>query len=745
MTKIIPRFVASSFFLAFAAGSLIAQLTFTDPSRLRNKDYLDHQVKDINDADLFQALRLDMPDLRAVDEALRTGHVEQAYRAWGAYWEKKKQPQYVTQNVGFLLDTDMLKSYDDARRYAGAHPQDTDSVLAQAGSMFRNVIRPWGSYEIDFGKSVDFNREIGQSGKYGFHYWWWSKPLLVASVITHDQRYLAKFDELFRQWYSQRNSITRGFPNLDVVYYELGLGVRNRMFIEYYLLPYNKRPWQTHQQLLKTVLGAGRWLYEIQQWEGYRPGNWQVHGSYMLAQLAMVFPEFRESRQWLEIALQRMKEHVRQDFFEDGGHSERSPRNYTLATYMSFRNLFYLLRAYRTGDDLASEIQQRMGNTIDWWITMLTPTGETPAINDSHRGLFPSFILEDGAKFFRKPYVLGVAKNLLGSNLQDLSAPLPAFTSRHMPASGFTVMRTDWTPAALYLNLNYGEFAGFHTHNDMLDFEIYAYGKALALDAGLGLTYDDSLYVPWYQSSRAHNMVVVNDRNIDRKETAGKNIVWSSTPTLDYFSGDHDGYKNQGVHVQRRVAFVKPSYWVVVDRMECAKSGDTLSWYLHSPTTLLPQNNGFTSSESPGIRVLPAGKPMPSRTGKGMAASTRDLTPGKTEEINWVAFDQVSTPGANTIAVLLYPFKDTPPAATFTLLSDGHYQLVSPDVTDDLYDLSGPTKNSDIETDASFVLIRSRKGAAAQFSLVQGTYLRIHGREVWRSAERMSVEQSLKR
>ena len=733
-------------FILLAALPLAAQLKFTDPSQLNNQDYLEHQIKEISDRDLLQALRLDLPALKQVDQAFRTSRFEQALRAWGSYWDLKRQPKYVTQNVGFLLDTDMLKSYDDARGYAQQHPLETDSVLAQATSLLRNIIRPWGDFEVDFGAKVDFNREIGQSGKYGFHYWWWAKPLLVASVVTQDQRYLAKFDDLFHQWYSQRNAITRGFPNLDVVYYELGLGVRNRLFIEYYLLPYKERPWQTHQQMMKTILGAGRWLYELQRWEGYRPGNWQVHGSYMLAQLALVFPEFKESQEWLAIALQRMREHLRQDFFEDGGHSERAPRNYTLATYMGFRNLYYLLTTYHAGDDLAAEIRHRMGNTIDWWIAMLAPTGEIPAINDSHRGTFPVFILQDGAEFFQKPYVYGVMKNLFNADSRSLTYSLPSFTSRHMPASGFTVMRSDWTPSALYMNLNYGKFAGFHTHNDMLDFEIYAYGKALAVDAGLGLTYDDSLYVPWYESSRAHNMVVVNGRNIERKETEGSNIVWNSGAMLDYFSGEHDGYKNLGVHVQRRVAFVKPSYWVIVDQLDCKKEGDTLSWYFHTPSVLAPHGWGYQSSSSPGILVLPFDRSMKSRTGTGMAASTRDLTPGKTEQINWIAFDQKSIQGpANEIAVLLYPFKDSPPSAILSTISDRHYRITTSAATDDLYFLTAPLKTDEIDTDASFLLIRHQLGESDGFSLVQGTYLRLRGKEVWRSSIRTSVEQKLPR
>ncbi len=123
----------------------------------------------------------------------------------------------------------------------------------------------------------------------------------------------------------------------------------------------------------------------------------------MLAQIAVVFPEFKESAEWLRIGLQRLEEHIEQDFFADGGHSERAPRNYTLLTYLSYRNLYYLLKAYKVREDLEGRIRESMGRTIDWWIAMLAPTGEVPAINDSHRGLFPIGILQDGAEFYSKP------------------------------------------------------------------------------------------------------------------------------------------------------------------------------------------------------------------------------------------------------------------------------------------------------------------------------------------------------
>ncbi len=585
-----------------------AQLALSDSSRLNNPSYLQEQIRDISDRDLWNALDLSGSGLSTVRDAARNSRFTDAAEAWGSYWTAKSQPAYLTRMDHLLLDTDMLTDPESFRKAMRQAPEERDSILARAEMIMQNTIRVWGDSVIRFGPQIDFNRQVGRSGIYGFHYWIWSRPLLMARAITGDQKYLGAFDRLFNRWYDQRNSITRTIPDFDVVYYELGLGLRNRTFIEYYLIPFAGRTPQTHERMLKTALAAARWLYELQEWEGYRPGNWQVHGSYMLVQLALVFPEFRESPEWLRIGLQRMMEHLDRDFYTDGGHSERSPRNYTLATYFTYRNLAYLLSRYDTRRDVVTKIRGSMGRTIDWWITMLAPTGEIPAINDSHRGLFPALVLRDGAALFGTPQVQGILRDLFGEKVAD-PAPLPEFTSRFLPASGFSIMRSSWEPDALYLTVNHGPFAGFHSHNDLLDFELYAHGTPLAVDAGLGMTYDDPLYVPWYKSSRAHNMVVVNDSDMQREGVEGEHIRWGSLRSLDFFSGDHRGYQRFGVLHRRQIVFVKDSYWFVLDDLSCSRSGDTLSWYFHSPGPLRPAGPGFVSVSAPGIQILPADSP----------------------------------------------------------------------------------------------------------------------------------------
>jgi hypothetical protein len=440
------------------------------------------------------------------------------------------------------------------------------------------------------------------------------------------------------------------------------------------------------------------------------------------------------------MGLQRLEEHMERDFFEDGGHSERASRNYTLLTYLSYRNLYYLLKVYEVRKDLEGIIKKSMERTIDWWIALLAPTGEVPAINDSHRGLFPIGILQDGAEFYGKREVYGVLKNLFNIAVTD-PVPLPSFTSRHMPASGFTVMRSDWTRDALYMNINYGKFAGFHSHNDLLDFEVYAYGKALAVDAGIGLTYDDPLYIPWYQSSKAHNMVVVNDENLVRKDIEGRSIVWGSTRGVDYFAGEHRGYAGLGVNHRRQIVFVKPRYWVVLDRLKCEKDGNTLSWYFHSPTELIPLGLGFRSSASPGVVVLSANTSPVARIGKGFAASTDDLTPGRSQEINWIAFDQTSSAGTvKRFPILLHPYREKAPEVEFGEVSPEHYRLRTDRFTDDLYFPVHQSDDEDVSTDAVFLLLHHAPEKPMTFSLVQATYLRHRGKEIWSSKDKASAD-----
>ena len=701
-------------------------------------EYLDEQIKHISDPDLFAAMDLSRAGLENVKRAVDRGDYAAAYEAWGTHWDAGPGFDYINAGIPYY-------TVDEAFRYFS-----TKSYTAVADRVAAHNITGWGGVNIQHGPVVDFNADYGRGGKYGFHYWEWSQPLLWAYMGTRNTKYLDAFDELFNQWYEQRDNVVGADADKHPIWYELGLGARrNRVFLEFYRLNRGRLAATTHERILKNFLGSARWLYELQK-QGYRSGNWQVMGAYALAELGLNFPEFEEAGRWVSLGVRRIEEHLSRDFYEDGCHSERCPSSYTNVAYRDPRNLAHLLEKFGGHDDRAAALRPPLERTLNHWMYLISPLGTQPAVNDGGRARFDRNVFVDGGRIFDRPDLLWVAANLLGADVDDNAEP-PSRTSIDFRPSGFAVMRMDWTRESPYLVINYGDWGGGHYHYDVLSFELFAYGAALAVDAGLGVSYDDPLHRPWYIASKAHNMLVIDDRNLDRRVAVGEQPVWSSQEGLDYFSAGHRGYHALGVRHRRHFLFVKPArsgtatnpYFVVFDAFSSNARSRTASFMLHSPTPLQRGGTAVFSTEAPGLLVATPDAPSV-RLGTGMAhlGGIPGRRPAR-QPIRWASLD-VETSGdglMDDLAVLLYPFRSMPlpnarirrvensgPGGTAYLIVEhggGVDHIVIADGTDRTY------AANDVTTDAVCAVIRTGSdGAYLSHTAVSGTRLIFGGRNL---------------
>ncbi len=621
-------FLIGSAALAMAPRAL-GQIDQNDQARVRN----------ISDAELFSSLDLTRDGLREVRSAVEQKDFPAAYVAWAKNWSS------VVSRGKFIGVDSYVFSREEATR---SIEFSRANVLAMAEKVLAHEIAGWGPQVIKHGPVVDFNADYGQSGKYGFHYWGFSLCLIHSFLLTGDQKYLDKFELLFNQWYEQRDKVKGGFPGLDVIWYELGVGMRNRFFLEYYFLPHEKRSIHTHERMLKTCLGAARWLHEEQK-KGYRPANWQMIGCYGLAHLGIMLPEFKESNEWVNLAVLRTLEHMEQDFFPDGCHSERAPASYMILAYREPRNLGRLLEADPSRRELAEKMHAPLRRSLDFFAAILPPDGILPGINDGSRAALPETIRKEAGE--------------------------PLKTSIHLPKSGFTVMRDAGT--STYLLINHGPWGGGHSHADSLSFELHAHGKPLAIDCGIGQTYDDPLHASWYIHSRAHNMLTIDGENLDRPAAEGKDVVWHSDDRLDHFAATHHGYAASKKIIHRRhIAFIKPSYFIVYDVVSAAADATehTLEWNVH------PTSND-------GLIVEPSSKEWSKQMKKGWASVTGIPGYGKKNwaEIDWLLFTSKIAPSeTKAFAVLLYPYKGDRPVvkfemadATVTVQSGNHIDRIA--------------------------------------------------------------------
>ncbi len=594
----------------------------------------------ISNKDLFQTLDLSDSALKLVREAAKAGKWQAAYEAWGNYFANRQKPLNMVAPTGDKPDP---------------------NVVREAERVVNHEIQGWHTLTYKFGKTVDFNADWGRSGIYGTHYWGWSEPLRVAFGQTGDLRYVECFDDLFNQWYEQRDKIDNPIPTTDVIFYELGVGGRTPRFIDHYFA-YRQTgalSWRTHERMLKTLLGGCRWLYLLENDNGYRNGNWQMCGSWALVYAGGLFPEFNEAKDWVKIGVQRLVEHVEKDFYDDGCHYERASGYGSWCTRMSEDLL--LFSEQNDYVKAPENLRDRIVSMYDWFLATSTPLGESQGFNDGGFGKQDG-IFKRGVEFTGDGRYLWPIRDRVKS-VNGIRPKQPEFTSVDKRPSGFAVMRSGWDAKDLYMVINYGPWGGGHAHNDLLDFGLYAYGQPVAIETNRWGPYDNPLD-QYFRSAQAHNQVVVNDSPLDRVHHRGEHVVWATGKQVDYFSARHRGYEQKcGVVIERRIVFLKPDYFLVSDAIFEGPQHQSYTWYLHSPFKWKTGKTRSVTANNPGLQVLPA-KPSEIRyVRQGTSYEAKDGAPEKHPNRYWMGLQKwVGKEGEHAVVydVALVPFKGKP-------------------------------------------------------------------------------------
>jgi Heparinase II/III N-terminus/Heparinase II/III-like protein len=418
-----------------------------------------------------------------------------------------------------------------------------------ADRVLRREIHGWAGQVIKFGPVIDFNANFGRSGQYGFHYLGWLEPELDQYVMSREPKYRDDFIAITKQYYDQRTGLVLRIPTLHPVYYELGAWAKTEIFLPAYAVLVGEKALDTNgrEAMLKLLVGMARSLYRMQT--EYRPGNWQIVGATALYHTAVSFPEFKESESWRAKALELLKEHAEKDFFADGGHGERC-WGYGHMSLGAMATFYKIAVRHKTLDAASDSYWQAfLKRGYQWFAASTAPGGFVLNYGDGDISRSDGIIAEAIALFPD----LGKGPGQLG---------IDRTRSNILRPSGYAFMRDGDAADAPFMSINFGNWGGGHTHQDLLDFSIWRFGQPLIEEVGRFGSYDNPLD-PFFRSEKAHNQIVLESIPMNRKEHRGEDILWLSTEAADFFSGWHEGYPKVRVH--RQIVFVKPDYWVVYD------------------------------------------------------------------------------------------------------------------------------------------------------------------------------------
>ena len=321
-----------------------------------------------------------------------------------------------------------------------------------------------------------------------------------------------------------------------------------------------------------------------------------------LLHAGVVFPVFAEAADWRTVALRVLREECQRQVRGDGVHFEQATcyQRYTADTYLTL-----LILAGRAGIPLPRGIGERTARMAEVLAAVTRPDGTMPAIGDTDGGrLLPiterasddarGTLAVAAALFARADLAWaagGVAPELVwlfgreGLRRFDALTPRPTAAALQVFPSGYAVMRSGSDKHAHHLIADAGPLgcstSSGHGHADLASVQLSIFGDPVLVDPGTGCYTPEPLWRDYFRSTAAHSTVRID--GVDHAEPAGtfrwkhrpsaRFRGWTSDTAADVLDIEHDAYLRLAdpVKCRRRIAFVKPDYWLVVDDLEGAE------------------------------------------------------------------------------------------------------------------------------------------------------------------------------
>ncbi len=348
--------------------------------------------------------------------------------------------------------------------------------------------------------------------------------------------------------------------------------------------------------MMRSVCDQAR---HLMQWP--TANNWLTEECMGLFTAGMLFPELNEAAQWRCTAIQRLYGQLTQEVYPDGAEYELAT-SYGVWVVRNFVNLLERARLNHLEAELPDDLIERLEKMFDYLLSVSMPDGHAPRLNDSS-SVDLTEVLQTGYELFpqRRDFQYVASQRAEGE--------APVRTSMGLAWSGHYVMRTGWDADSIYMLVDAGPYGSAHQHEDKLHFIVHAYGCSLILDPG-NFSYDASPQREYVLTTPGHNTVMVDgmgQRRRGNKETyvraqpwsgempPDSDTLWVTTTRFDVLRGSYgDGYgrrkeglpknvrrpENDEYEIEdsvthtRRIIFLKPDYWVIVDTMS-ATDGET--------------------------------------------------------------------------------------------------------------------------------------------------------------------------
>lgn len=533
-----------------------------------------------------ECLDLDYKGMEEVKKAVCAENYEEAKKAFASYIRSALEPErffsvpYEVPENAYLFENET--AHEACERVVNDHVMIAVGVPCDFGK----------DKEIDWLANPTYNKYEEWTWQLSRHPEW--KMLAHEYRLTGDNRYAKRVAEMFESWYHQAT-----YPG-DVSGYDtecwrtIECGIRMGANWPYTFFSLYNTDSFTDQVLVDWYSSV--WEHGDRLCRNRTHGNWLIMEMNGLAHIGILYPQFKQSAEWLKTAFESFEEELDRQVYPDGFQYELSTV-YHEVVVNNYQRVIEMAKAFDVA--VPESILQKLETACLIDVKLMMPDGRIPNINDG--------------KWFSSKHLLERKQRIL-PNVPEMNWVLsdgaegaqPEYESLALPYSGFMIMRNGWDQEATWALFDGAPFGRGHQHEDKLSVLIYAGGKVLVTEGG-NYAYDDSEMRKYVLSTRAHNTVMVDGMNQNRRRDykweehdirKKADLTWNIGEGFDYAESTYDeGY---GLEVEKSIShnrciyFVKQPgkglapFFIVTDRMTSEEEHNyRVLWHVDSENPVI--------------------------------------------------------------------------------------------------------------------------------------------------------------
>jgi len=389
---------------------------------------------------------------------------------------------------------------------------------------------------------------------------------------TGNEKFAKGFADLLMSWCEQAVCPENANPYTTNCWRTIEAGIRMTKNWHYAFFACYRSPHLTDHII--TVYMKSIWEHAFRLLHFSTKANWLIMEMSGLAHIAMLYPFFRDAKQWGNHAFQTLDKELENQIYPDGFQHELST-GYHNVVVLNYH--WTLCTAKAMGYPIPKKLFQNFEKLFELNIKLVCPDGRLPDINDGGRSSAVDYC-KIGLEYFPQNDVIRYFAT------EGKEGKLPSFESIALPFAGMAVMRNGWKKNDIWLFMDAGPFGRSHQHEDKLNVLMHAYGKAVLRDCG-NYNYDTSEMRKFILDTRSHNCATVDDLPQNRRTTyrwfpemlhRQSDMKWNFTSEWDSAEGIYnEGFGEESVDVihRRKIIFFKNGlenlkpFAVVCDRL----------------------------------------------------------------------------------------------------------------------------------------------------------------------------------